>query len=371
MKILHLISSLDRGGAENHLRDLVKGQRSHGHEVAIGFLRNEGELTSVFEDMGCQVRGPFLTNGYLTWGAVEKIKKYFSEFSPNILHTHMPPASLFGYLAGQFKKMNWVASLHNDERFALVPGQRWLGHFIYSRPRALIAISEAVKNFTKNEFFLTKRSPISVIPYGLDLTPFNNILPDESLKLRQQWGLQPGEILIGSIARLTEQKSLDTLITAVAKVKKYFPRIRLVLVGAGPLEQQLKNLAKELGIEDAVIFAGRRSDIPTTLKAMDIFVLPSIYEGLGLVLLEAMAAGTPIIASRVSAIPEIVEENMSGLLFTSKDNSELERKIRQLIEHPELRIRFAEAGKQRVSSMFALNKMVASTQTIYDQISRD
>lgn len=367
MKIIHLISSLDRGGAENHLRDLVKGQRELGHEISIGFLRNNGELRNVFEEMGCTVSGPFITEGYLSFSSILRIRSFIVDSCADLLHTHMPPASLFGVLASIGLKIPWVASLHNDERFVELPGQRILGRLIYNKAQQLAAISSAVKNFTIKEFYLADNAPISVIPYGIDLTPYENVPANDVVKLKREWATDENCFVIGTIARLTTQKSLDTLINSIAKLKEQQKKIKLVIVGAGPLEEQLKSLTTDLKLENDIIFAGRRSDIPTVLKSFDLFVLPSIYEGLGLVLLESMAAGTPIIASRVSAIPEIVVESETGLLFEKKDINELSSKIAMIIENPDLRVKFNKAGIKRVKEVYSLKNMLDQTEIVYQK----
>ena len=169
------------------------------------------------------------------------------------------------------------------------------------------------------------------------------------------------------MARLVPQKALHILLEGFSIYLKTATKpTKLVVVGVGTLESDLKNRAIELGIQDKVIWAGFREDIPVVMNALDVFALTSEYEGLGLVLLEAMSASKPVVASNVSAIPEVVSDGITGILFTPKNSVALAEAFK-LLEDKEIRLRFGIAGKEKVIRNFTLGKMIDQTLIVYDR----
>jgi glycosyltransferase involved in cell wall biosynthesis len=213
-------------------------------------------------------------------------------------------------------------------------------------------------------------SNVTVIRYGIDNNQSDGVEPTAIADLRSSWGAGEEAYVIGTVARLAPQKSLDVLLKAFATYHaRATIRSRLVIVGTGPLEAELKQLASELGIASEVVFAGFREDIPAVIKAFNLFVLSSRYEGFGLVLLEAMSAARPVVASRVSAIPEVVEEGVSGLLADAGDVGAFAEKF-ALFEEPARRLAFGQAGRERARAEFGLDEMIDRTLALYEEVGR-
>ena len=230
----------------------------------------------------------------------------------------------------------------------------------------MIAISDAVNAYARNHLNMAV-DRVTTVHYGIDPRPYEQISDSQRQDVRTEWGIPPGAWVIGTVARLVPQKALHVLLHAYAQyLVQARQASRLVLVGRGPLEAELKTLSSQLGLDNEIIWAGFREDIPVVMKAFDAFVLTSSYEGFGLVLLEAMAAARPVVASRVSAIPEIVQDGMTGLLCESGDHEGFGHALLHL-EEAELRVRFGNAGHERAFTHFTLERMAEATLAVYKE----
>lgn len=370
MKVLHVVTGIRRGGAENHLFQLASLQVAHGLDVSIICLKNDRYWQSQLEVLGVKVE--FLRiSSYGNLMDIFKLRRYILTVKPDILHAHLTPAELYVRLAllgFDSRKFPLIISKHNDSKFYNGPGQSLLGAWVASRAQRIIAISSAVKfnNCVRNLNYNSNH--VSLIPYGIDQRPYEEVDTLAVKSLRTSWLADDETYIVGVVARLIPQKSLHILLEGfklyMTKAKR---QAKLVIVGSGPLEETLRNKAIELGIQKQVVWAGFREDIPLVMNAFDVFALTSHYEGLGLVLLEAMAASKPIVASRVSAIPEVVEDGETGILFSPGNSQQLADTLVKL-ENNEHRIRYGSAGKQRLKSNFTLEHMLRETINIYHDV---
>ena len=365
MEILHIITTLDRGGAENHLYMLCKGLKTLGYKISIVYLKGIGELKEVFENFGCKVikiDGDAFKRPLRT---LFKLKKIIAQLKPDILHTHLNKAEFFGNLAGFLSKKPLIISTkHNDDKFLQKAIIR-IGHFLMSIPNdGIICISAHVEKYIK-KIGVWPKVTIKTIHYGIDAKGFESNI-DNSLVPHFKTALSKGKLyLLGTVARLEEQKGLQYLIEAVSYVSKKRNDFHLIIVGDGPLVASLKDKVKKLDIENFISFTGKRSDVPAVMKSLDIFILPSLWEGFGLVLLEAMAAGIPVIASNVSAIPEVIKHNENGFLVAPKNPDALAEKILLLLENKDLRRKMGINGQDRAHSYFHIERMIKETHNFY------
>lgn len=309
--VLHVITTLNRGGAENQLFTLAKEQVNAGRKVKVMALKGKNELEENFVKCGVEVdnlllnRNPVIQIFYLSKIVLQ---------SQDIFHAHLPRAELFVALSPLHKR-RFVASRHNAEPFfpkAPKSLSILLSRFVNRRAKEIIAISNAVKNYLIESSEIPSMRNISVVHYGInsDLAVYKKSFP---------LGTSP---TFGTIARLVPQKDIPTLLNAFSIFLKDKPASNLLVVGEGYLASELMNLCEELKIVDNVEWAGKTNDIPAALNRMDLFVLTSKYEGFGLVLLEAMQNGVPVIAANNSAIPEVVGMT-SGNLFKTGDAIQL------------------------------------------------
>lgn len=367
MKVLHVITTINRGGAENHLIELVRIQAQQGLEVVVAYLKGDGYWAPPLRELGVRVEPLGLTR-YGDFEPVMKLRALIRSVAPDIVHAHMPPAEIYTRLALLFLRpaQVMVISKHNDEPFFRGPGQRAIGSWVARRAARMIAISDAVNAYALNHLNMSA-DRVTTVHYGINPRPYEQISENRRQDVRTEWGIPPGAWVIGTVARLVPQKALHVLLMAYAQYRVQARQAsRLVLVGRGPLEAELKALSGQLGLENEIIWAGFREDIPVVMNAFDTFVLTSSYEGFGLVLLEAMAAGRPVVASRVSAIPEIVQDGMTGLLRESGDHEGFAHALLGL-EETDVRARLGTAGHDRVLTLFTPERMAEATLSVYKE----
>lgn len=365
MKVLHVITTINRGGAENHLVDLVRGQAARGWQVTVAYLKGDGYWREALEELRVPVRALGLQY-YGDIGPLRKLRQLIRQVKPTLVHAHLPPAELYARFAlfGLVNPPAFVVSKHNDETFYRGPGAKTIAQWVVKRACRVIVISNAVRRYMVEEVKLPE-DLITTIHYGIDLTPYRDNLAEAIASLRASWLPDTTGWLVGTVARLVPQKALHVLLEGYCAYRKRATKTcRLVIVGKGPLEAELRVLAKRLGIETEVIWAGFREDIPVVMGALDVFALTSIYEGFGLVLLEAMATGRPIVASNVSAIPEVVVDGDTGLLVPPASAECIADALR-LLEVKSAREVLGHAGFRRVAKHFDLEKMVDNTIDVY------
>jgi glycosyltransferase involved in cell wall biosynthesis len=238
-------------------------------------------------------------------------------------------------------------------------------------PRRTIVLSDHVGRFVQ-EHGRVPRTRITRIYYGLDPAPFAAAVarPARRVELRGELGIAAGEVLFTCVARFAPQKAHDVLLRGFAAARAAGAPVRLLLVGDDPFGDgrvRAERLAAELGLGQAVRFAGIRRDVPELLAASDAFTMASLWEGLGLVFLEAMAARLPILATSVSAVPEVVEHGRTGLLVPPGDPASLAEAMGRLAGDGALRERLGAAGAERVERAFRLDAMVEQTLAVYAQ----
>lgn len=363
--ILHVITTINRGGAENHLAALVSEQVASGLKVTVAYLKGDGYWAASFRDLGILVE-PLGLGRYGEVSPIKKLRALIRSAAPDIVHAHMPPAELYTRLALLFlyPAPVMVISKHNDEPFFRGAGQAALGRWVSRRAARIIAISDAVSVYARNHLNVSA-DRVTTVHYGIDPLPYEQLSESRRQTVRTEWGIPPDALVIGTVARLVPQKALHVLLNAYAQYRVQSRLAsRLVIVGQGPLEIELKAMSHQLGLGSEIIWAGFREDIPAVMNAFDTFILTSSYEGFGLVLLEAMAAARPVIASRVSAIPEIVQDGMTGLLCESGDPEDFARALLRL-EESDVRARLGTAGRDRVLTHFTPGRMAEATLSVY------
>jgi glycosyltransferase involved in cell wall biosynthesis len=362
VRVLHVHKITGIGGSERHLLTLLPALRARGIDARFLGLDVPGTAAPDFyaelEAVGvpaAHVRCTADANPRMLRDVVAAVR----EEAPDVVHTHLVHGDVYGALAGARLRLPHVSSRHNDDRYLLGPF-RYVDRAFARRTRRLIAISAAVRRFLAEAGHDERK--LVTIHYGLDSLPAapSEVSPTEA-------GVPDGVPLVLAIGRLTEQKDHPTLLRAFAATRARHPDTRLAILGIGPLEAQTRALVTELGLEGAVLLPGR-IEIRDWLDRADVFVHTSRWEGFGLVLLEAMLAGLPVAATRVSAVPEVVADGETGLLVEPGDREALARALDELLSDPPRARALGEAGFLRAREHFSVERMAGRTQAVYDEL---
>ena len=210
---------------------------------------------------------------------------------------------------------------------------------------------------------------MSIIHHGLDIPLFDNA-ETSRIQIRAEFGLEPDHILIGIIGRLQEGKGHLEFLRMAKEISPRFPQSRFVVIGEPTRgeefrAEQIYNIAKQINLGEKLIFTGFRKDIPALLSAMDIFTFPSRAEAFGLVLIEAMAAGLPVISCKSDGILDIVQDGVNGLLVQPENVPQLVTAVSTLLKNRELRNRLAVAARETVEKKFTMERMIKQNENIY------
>ncbi len=355
MKLFHLITTLDIGGAENHLLALLSGLPRPEFEIRVGYLKGAGGLRGRFEEQGVAVTDFALRHA----ADATVLRRLAAAFAgSDVVHTHLFKADVFGAAAAKIAGVpRLVSSKHNEDQYLKDFGAGLIGRMAARAADRVICISRAVHGFMAARKLPQDR--LVVIPYGMDAPPAD---PSRRDAIRREFGAGPDDLVIGTMGRLEEQKGQSDLIDAMA----HLPSARLVLVGRGSLDAPLRARAAPLG--PRVHFAGFRTDVAAVMAAFDIFALPSRWEGFGLVLLEAMAQGLPIVGSAAGSIPEIVVEGETGLLVPPGDAAALGRALASLAADPARARSLGAAGRRRLDTVYGLRRMIDAYTRLYREL---
>jgi len=291
---------------------------------------------------------------------------------PALVHTHTSKAGVVGRLAG------WLAGvpvvIHTPH------GHIFYGYYgalasaiIRLLERLLAKITDRIVTLTDRGaeehvlFHIAGIEKFVTIHSGIALAHFRSVKGDPAVK-RKELGLPPKGMIVGTVGRLVPIKGLEWLLKAAPWVLAEFSQAYFVIIGDGPLLEELRELTTQLGIGQRVVFLGAREDVHECLAALDLFVLPSLNEGMGRVLLEAMAVGCPVVATRVGGIPDIVADGTTGLLVPPRDDRALAEAILILLRDRSRRTAYGEAARRHVDGRFDVETMVRNIERLYDEV---
>jgi len=363
VKVLHATKVQGIGGAEQHLLALLPALRERGVDArflsldaggdAERFHRALDERSVPWSRVPCgRDVSPRLAASFVS--AVRREH-------PDLVHTHMVHADVYGSIAAHALRTRFVSTRHNDDRYLLGPF-RYVDRAFMRGAAAIIAISDAVRRFHIRAGLPAEK--LVTIHYGLDELPAapSELTPEDA-------GVPSGVPLVLAIGRLIEQKDHATLLDAFALVRRDHADARLAILGWGRLESATKARVRALGLDDVVLLPGR-VEPSAWLNRAEIFAHSSRWEGFGIVLLEAMLAGLPVVATRVSAVPEIVVDGTTGLLTPVGDAPALAAALGQLLADPQRRRALGDAGQRRAREEFSVARMADHTIEVYERVVR-
>lgn len=361
IKVLHVMNTLDIGGAEALVLNLAKRIDGRRFALEVVSLTGEGKLSREFRALGVPTHALDRREG-LDPTLAFRLGRLAKAIDAHILHSHNVGPWLYGGLAALALRRPLVHTEHSN----LFAGQRAL---MYAERALAYGTHTVIADSSKVHRHLVERQglparKVRTIMNGIDTQLFSPDAP--AAAAREALGVPAQALVVGTVGRLVPVKDQDSLLHAFAQVAPTTPQARLVVVGEGPLRAQLEAQASGLGIRERVHFAGGRRDVHQLLPAFDVFVLSSISEGLPLTVLEAMACGLPVISTDVGALKEAVENGQTGLLVPSRQPAALAQAIGTLLGHPERRRSMGEAALTRVRGCFDLRLMTQSYEGVYD-----
>ncbi len=364
--IVYIIVELDIGGAQQVLLRLLQGiDRQRFSPRVACFYNGKAAIAQAIIKMDIPVHD-LRMNSPIGIGGLARLYHLLRNTSPVILHTWMFHANLSGRIIG---RMAGVPVIITSRRNMNIGGtwRECLNRWTAKLDQKVVAVCESAR---QEEIRQAKISPQKVITIhnGIDSQIYLPPTSEERARIRQSFDLSDKEFVVGSVGRLHLQKGHHYLIEAFAQMISKVPEARLLIVGDGELRETLERQVRQDGLEGKVIFTGSRSDVPSIMKALDIFVLASLWEGEPNVVLEAMATGLPVIATSVGGAPELVIHGETGLLIPSRDPSALLEALLALKNSPELCSRMSRAARQRTIELFSVERMIQQTQNLYEEL---
>jgi len=358
-RILHLITRLPIGGAERLLVDVVRRLDPARFDSVVCCIQAKGALADELEGAGVAVHClNRMRSKRFDWGAVRDLRRLIRSERIALVHSHLYHANLYGRIAAWLAGVPAVATVHNVYTRSKLH-RRLLNRFLSRKSVRVIAVSGEVRDDLVGRDGIDPRR-VATIHNGIDLGRVESALTREQARARL--GIPAGAIAIGCIGRLEEQKGHRFLLEACAQL----PGIRLLIAGDGRLRQDLESRAAALDIASRTTFLGARSDVADILRALDICVMPSLWEGLSIAMLEAMAAGLPLVISDVSGVAQAFGEEDCGIRVPPRDVAALAQAMQDLAQSPERRRALGEAGRRRVRAEFDIEVMIRRLTAVYE-----
>lgn len=369
VRVLHLITELSTGGAQSALFRYLEASNRSRFEPTVACLYNGDQvIAEQIRSIGIDVYDLGM-NSKISIAAVWRFVKLLRAQRPRILHTWMYHANVLGRVIGWLTR---VPTIITSRRNVEIGGQsrEWIKRWTSTLDHAVIAVCEKARLREIAASNLPDEKVVTVYN-GLSLEHFILVRRQTTrLQIRDELALSPQAVVIGVVGRLHPQKGHLHLIDAFATVQQTMaktrgPSIYLLIAGDGSERDAIEKQIQRLALSENIALLGTRSDVPELLAGMDIFVLPSLWEGLPNVLLEAMAAQLPVVATAVGGTPEIVLDGETGILTAPADSAALGDALLTLINNPTLRNKLGQAGRRRVETSFSIQQMTKSIEGLY------
>lgn len=364
IRILHLITRLPIGGAERLLLGILRNLDPNEFESVVCCIQDRGELAEEAEAMGIpMIALNLMQRGGHDRQVVPALRRIIRERDIDLIHTHLYHANLYGRLAARREGIPAIASVHNTYK-----KQKWYRHLINRYlARHSFVVTAGSEDVEKDllEVDRLPRNKVVRLPNCIDLARVETTLTIAEAK--QRFGFAETNRVIGTVGRVEEQKGHVFLLRAFARLRRQpgGGDLRLLLVGDGRLLPQLREAAENLDIADACRFPGNISRLADVYRAIDVFTMPSLWEGLSLAMLEAMAAGLPMVATDVGGARDVLGDSRWGLVVPPHDADALATAIEKLLDDPQATAEMAASGRERVHANYSVTALTNQLANLY------
>lgn len=366
--VLHLIGGGEIGGAERHVLNLLRNFDQSIVRPYLGCLHRNSPFAEAAKSEGVD-SAVFSMRFPLDLSPLPAIVRYCRFNKISLIHSHGVRANLLGRLAAKILRIPSITTVHSLPEYDYPASWKgktalWLDNLTLPLSSGIIVVSESLRKAVQTRLANQHRSrnlPVKTVYNGYPILSFGDKKTMRE-EFRKKWGISEDHLVIGTIGRLHPVKGQIHLVQALQILVKSFPNLHFLLIGEGPLYDRLKEALVSANL--SFTMTGYLPSAWTALPAMDLFVLPSLSEGMGLVLLEAVQAGIPIVASETGGIPELLRNKTDALLVPPGNSEELAAACRQVLASPDLASKLTTSAARRVS-LFGIKKMVEDTVSFY------
>lgn len=374
-KVLHIITNLPVGGAQDNTLLTVEKLDRRRYEVAL-MCSKEGrwvERAMAIKDLEIIFVNELTRPIHIVYDIIAfwKIYRILKKKRYDIVHTHSSKPGFLGRIAAKLAGTSII--IHTIHGFPFHDFMNPLAKSIFIRiERFLSALSDklitvAILNLEKAiSLKIAERSKFENIYSGIDFSQFD--IPIDIQQKRRELGVLKGEKIVGMVGRLSKQKAPLDFVLAIPEVLKSTNNVRFVVVGDGELREKTLKLAKQLNVDSKLMVLGFRDDVPELLHTFDVFVLTSLWEGLGRSLTEAMYTGRPVVATAVEGVPELVQDGETGILVPPKDVAAISKAIVTILSDNKTAMKLGQAARQRITESFRIEKMIRNLEKVYEEL---
>ena len=384
LRVAHLIETLGPGGAERLLYTNLKHfDRDRIHSTVLTVFPHATHWQEPIRELGVPVVSLNCRSSRDLPKAVGRLRTWLRENPTDLIHSHLWAANVVGRVAGRWSHVPVVSSVHNPDhepqawgdgadvslitRHAVKALDRWTAHYGNDR---MIAVSDYVKRSAHRDLHFSLDA-IELVYNPVDIDLLSAPVRRNRNEVLGEHGLSADDLILLNVARVSPQKGLLHAVRALPAILRQYPLVQLVSVGATTDDRWVKHLrseAESLGVGDHFHLLGAQSNVVEFLRSCDVFVFPSLYEGLGIALIEAMAAGCACVATNVGPIPEVVQDGQDGVLVSPADPDDFARAVGDLLGDPVKRSRLGTAASETAVRRFQPQESAARLTQIYESV---
>ena len=366
LNLIQVVFSLDVGGVEKLIVEMARKINREQFNFSVCCLTKNGELSNQLEKEGVEIFYLGKKEGF-DLGLIFRLAWLLRKQKADILHTHDNSTLLYGTLAAKLAGVKTLINTEHGGVYFESKRKKLINKALWKLNNKVTCVSQDIENDLIKMGL--NRGKTLVIQNGIDLEPFKNEInkPD----IRKKLGFNDSDFIVCTVGRLSKEKNHKLFIEMAVAVSAVLNNAKFLIIGDGSLKEELMAYARSRSIAEKIIFAGQRNDIPELLKATDCFVLTSDYESFGLVLLEAMAAGTPVVTTNAGGIEEIVISGKTGLVVQKNDVQGLSSSIIRLANNPIEREMLAKEASSLVGNRYSIDKMIYAYQELYRSLGHE